>query len=101
MVDTFTAFVRHCSFLLVNRSSISPLLKRVQIRAGAGTEGEAYANAAVKVLEHVVKHKPTMFKSHQAELTKVLADSPEALVTVALHALSRVAKSDKTTSIDK
>jgi sister-chromatid-cohesion protein PDS5 len=100
IVDTFVAFIRNSCFLLVNRSSIPSLLKRVQSRSGA--DSEAQSRAAVRVLEYVSKTRPELYRTHVAELSKTLGEgSSEGAVTVALHAISRLVKNDGTTVLDK
>lgn len=98
LVDTFNFFIRSSAFLLVNRSSVPTLLKRMQSRA----DGDATVAAAAAVLQHIAKHQPIMFKSHAAELTKALGESAsERLAEVALHALSRLVMADDTVKPDK
>ncbi|KAI5477658.1 hypothetical protein MNV49_006044 [Pseudohyphozyma bogoriensis] len=93
IVETFTYFLHAIAFLIVNRSSISPLLKRLQTRSGP--EWEGFVENASYVLEFMSKHKPIMYKSHVAELTKALGDGKETqVVEIALHALSRLNKVD-------
>ncbi|KAL8280687.1 hypothetical protein RQP46_007010 [Phenoliferia psychrophenolica] len=96
IVDTFQHCLRQYAFLLVNRSSISPLLLRV--RSPTGPDGPALASLASEVLGHISKHRPALYKSHAAELTKSLVDGT---ADVALHALARLAKADRTFSLDK
>lgn len=100
IVNTFTTFIRRSSYLLVNRSSISPLLKRLATRNGP--DGETFARLSEHLFRHISKLRPSLYKSHVAELTKALADGGEVtMVTATLHALSRLSKSDPTIRLEK
>lgn len=100
IVDTFLHCLRLNAYLIINRSSISTLL--VRVRAPSGPDGEVLATVAAEVLSYISKHRPVMYKTHVAELSKSLGDgSSDELVTVALNALSRLAKVDRTFKPDK
>lgn len=100
VAKTVLQCLRHYAYLIINRSSISTLILRV--RLPSAPDGEAIAEAAVKVLRYVSKQRPALYKSHVAELVKSLGDgSSEQLVSVTLHALSRLAKVDRTFQPDK
>ena len=100
IVETFQHLLRQHAYLLLNRSSVSTLLLRV--RSPNGPDGEVLSKLAQSVLGYISKHRPALYKSHVAELTKNLADgSAPELVTVALHAISRLAKTDRTFKPDK
>lgn len=91
IVDTLTYFIRGSSPLYLNRSSISPLLKK----------SSTSANARL-VLRHIAKTKPILFKTHLGELGKAVRESKEDEgVEVALHAVSRLMKVDESVGIDK
>lgn len=97
LVETVMLVVRDHAYLLLNKSSIPPLLKRAQ----AGRDDPAAASA-LEVLDALARKKAVMFRSHVAELTKSLADSnaPD-VTTAALHALSKLAKVDSEFHPDK
>ena len=97
LVESLMVVVREHAFVLLNKSSIPPLLKRAQ----AGWD-DVMGRCALEVINYIAKKKPAMFRSHVAELTKSLADtnSPD-LVAAALHALSRLAKADEQFNPDK
>lgn len=103
IIDTFTNFIRSSSFLLLNRSSIPTLLKRLQ--SPSGPDGQLFADRAAAVLEFISKKRPELYQTHVAELTKVLSaakgDKQEKVVEVALHAVSKLMKGDKTIIPDK
>lgn len=98
--ETFTFFLRSIAYLLVNRSSISSLLKRAQSRPADADK--SFAACAVRTLTEISKQRPSLYKSHIAELIKVLSnEKDEKLVQVALHALSRLYMVEKGLTVDK
>lgn len=102
ILETFIFFLRNSVFLLINRSSIPGLLKRVQ-GGRSGADAESQAQKATIVLDYISKHQPALYKSHVAELTKALQGEgkEESVVETALHAASKLCKGDRTTSVDK
>jgi hypothetical protein len=85
---------------MLNRSSISPLIKRLSVQSGS--DSKIFAQVAERLLRHIAKLRPALFKSNVHELSKSLADGgEESLVTVALHSLSRLAKTDLVTRPEK
>lgn len=85
------------SYPLLNKSFIPTLLKRAAI-----SDGSNFAAISVKILNVISKSHPAFYQSHTAELTKLLGVSgDERLTTVALHALSKLAKSDPSVAPDK
>lgn len=114
MVATFTAFVRFACLTLVNRSSVPQLLKRLQQGAAGkstGHEREAVelAQAARRVLAYISKNRPALYKSHVAELSKLLADGVPGKVegeealdvsAVVLHALAKLKMAEPNVAID-
>ncbi|KAK4699468.1 sister chromatid cohesion protein PDS5, partial [Phenoliferia sp. Uapishka_3] len=101
IVETFNHCLRRNAYLINNRSSISTLLARVK-SPPSGPDGAAISAVAAMILSFVSKRRPALYKTHVAELTKSLGDgSPEQLVSVALHALSRLAKTDRSALPDK
>ncbi|GJN93116.1 hypothetical protein Rhopal_006161-T1 [Rhodotorula paludigena] len=106
VVATFEGFLRLASYALVNRSSIPQLLKRLTAGAAAGATAEAgeWAESAARVLEYVSKHRPALYKSHAAELAKLVADSQPGGETgvagLVLHALARLKRAEPGVAVD-
>ncbi len=76
--------------MIVNHSSIPPLIKRLQ-----RPETRNLAAVAARFLSLIAKECAPMFKNHVAELLIVMADkSNDKLAEVALQALAAVCKAD-------
>lgn len=104
IVETFTFFIRSSAYLLVGRSSIPTLLKRVQNgRAGTGNDADIAATSATRVLEYISKHRPQLYKAHVAELTKALTGDgkQDRVIETALHAASKLHKDDSMIVVEK
>ncbi|KAM0752186.1 ARM repeat-containing protein [Meredithblackwellia eburnea MCA 4105] len=105
IVETFSHLIRQHAFLIINRSSISTLLQRLRSPPSGATDGDKKViDVAARTLRYIAKHRPVLFTTHVAELGKNLGDAAASsgrLVTVALHALSRLAKADGNTKPDK
>ncbi|SGY76821.1 BQ5605_C005g03519 [Microbotryum silenes-dioicae] len=102
IVETFNWFIQSSAYLLINRSSIPTLLKRLRTRTGP--DGQTTSNNAALVLEYISANRPVLYKAHVAELTKALfgeTAKDDKLVEIALHALSRISKTERSVSIDK
>ncbi|KPV72536.1 uncharacterized protein RHOBADRAFT_29677, partial [Rhodotorula graminis WP1] len=103
---TFEAFIRLASYPLVNRSSIPQLLRR--LTGTTGDDAPQFAASAARVLEHVSKSRPVLFKSHVAELVKLLADqSPSdepveggTVASLVLHALACLKRADESVVVE-
>ncbi|BGP02903.1 Sister chromatid cohesion protein pds5 [Rhodotorula toruloides] len=119
MVATFTAFVRFACLTIVNRSSVPQLLKRLQQGAvgkktGHDREAAELAQAARRVLVFISQNRPALYKSHVAELSKLLADgvpgevemgedateAPIDVCAVVLHALAKLKMAEPSVAID-
>ncbi|KDQ08190.1 hypothetical protein BOTBODRAFT_118968 [Botryobasidium botryosum FD-172 SS1] len=87
ILETMTALVRRCSLWIINPSSVSTLVKRVQ-------KGDHYTSTnAATVLSYLSKFNPAILKSHIAEFTRgVLEDKSTALVEVCLQALAALSR---------
>lgn len=80
-VEPFTAFIYASSHFYINRSSITPLFKRLS------TSKDDQSDEAFEILTYIAKNRPALFASHSAELTKAVSDgSHPRLSQVALHA---------------
>ncbi|BGP34804.1 Sister chromatid cohesion protein pds5 [Rhodotorula toruloides] len=119
MVATFTAFVRFACLTIVNRSSVPQLLKRLQQGTGGKKTGHdrektELAQAARRVLIFISKNRPALYKSHVAELSKIIADgvpgaveagedATEAPIDVCasvLHVLAKLKMAEPNVAID-
>jgi hypothetical protein len=105
-----STLLRRASFPLINRSSISTLLKRLRPPPTAGTATEASKAAAADartILVRISKICPLMYKSHTAELGKAILDESLAdgegvreawgagMGAVPLQAFAHVQKADQ------
>ncbi|GAA5907023.1 hypothetical protein JCM8208_004491 [Rhodotorula glutinis] len=103
---TFEAFIRLASYPLVNRSSIPQLLRR--LTATTGDDVAQFAASAARILEHVSKSRPVLFKAHVAELVKLLADQSPAdepveggtVASLVLHALACLKRADESVVVE-
>ena len=103
---TFEAFIRLASYPLVNRSSIPQLLRR--LTGASGEDAPQFAASAARILEHVSKNRPVLFKAHIAELVKLLADQDPAVEAVeggtvaslVLHALACLKRADESVVVE-
>ena len=95
-LSTMTIFLRRATLRIVNQSSISTLVKRVQKSA-------PLLKHAQQLLTFISKHCPILYKPHVSELTKAIADERNViLVEVGMHALAAVAKADESqAALDK
>lgn len=94
ILETFTVLIDSAMFNVVNHSSISPLIKRLQTRT-TDDIGQRTAEAAYQFLRLMAKECAPMFKSHVDELMIVVGEKRnEKLVEVGLQALAAVVKVD-------
>lgn len=95
-LSTMTIFLRRATLRIVNQSSISTLIKRVQKSAPSSKHAQ-------QLLTFISKHCPSLYKPHVSELTKAIADERNViLVEVGMHALAAVAKADESqAALDK
>ena len=86
----------------MTRSSVPTLLKRVQNGRGSG-DADITAASAARVLEYISKHRPQLYKTHVAELTKALTGEgkEDRVIDTALHAASKLHKDDRTIAVEK
>ncbi|KAG8216411.1 hypothetical protein J3R82DRAFT_6516 [Butyriboletus roseoflavus] len=95
-LSTMTIFLRRATLRIVNQSSISTLIKRVQKLA-------PLSKHAQQLLTFISKHCPILYKPHVSELTKAIADERNVILAeVGMHALAAVAKADESqAALDK
>ncbi len=90
ILETFTTVIDSGSWSLLNHSSISPLIKRLQRPDPAHPNT---AEVAAKLLSLIAKEGAPMYKTHVDELVIVMGDGKnERLAEVALQALAAVCK---------
>ena len=116
IAETMNVFVRRSGFLIINRSCIPHLVKKVQKASGGGREatpssengdsqerngGEVDEQTMVtgrnayRLLEIIAKHCPQLYKSYLPDLAKTLVEErDERLVQLALQAFGNVALAD-------
>ncbi|GAA5899792.1 sister chromatid cohesion factor PDS5 [Sporobolomyces salmoneus] len=107
VASTFSSFIRLSCYTTINRSSIPQLLKRL-VPTAASTETEDLSASARRTLEFVSKTRPILYKSHVAELTKIVMatekdanpDSSESAIGTALHALAKLKVVDGSFAVD-
>lgn len=90
VANTFACLIRLACYVFINRSSIPQLLKRVAT-ASRGDEPDALGQSAYRILEHITKHRPVLYRAHVAELGKMLADTSfgREVHLVVIHALTK------------
>ncbi|GAA6017525.1 hypothetical protein JCM11491_006853 [Sporobolomyces phaffii] len=106
-VATLASFIRLSCYTILNRASIPQLLKRLVPNA-ATPEAEEMSASARRTLTYIAKTRPILFKSHVAELTKLMmssekesnAEIPESAVGTALHALGKLKIVDASFNLD-
>jgi hypothetical protein len=84
-LQTFTSFIRLSTLPCISRSSIPQLLKRLCGGSISSTlsapshasEADLFAAAAGRVLDYVSRNRAGLYKSHTAELGKVLGAEGE------------------------
>ena len=114
IAETMNVFVRRSGFLIINRSCIPHLVKKVQRASGGDREATpTSANGdsqerngseevdeqtlitgrnAYRLLETIAKHCPLLYKSYLPDLAKTLVEErDERLVLLALQAFANVA----------
>jgi len=97
---------------MLNRSSIPHLLKRL-VPSSTSPESEGIAASAHRTLTYIAKTRPIIFKSHVAELTKLVnamekkgseneseSAIANAAIGIALKALARLKVVDEGFVID-
>lgn len=95
ILSTMTIFLRRATLRIVNQSSISTLIKKVQKSAPPSKHAQ-------QLLTFISKHCPILYKPHVSELTKAIADEGNViLVEVGMHALAAVTKVDESQAVDK
>ena len=90
IVPTMTTVLRRCSFWVVNPSSISILIKRLQKEDNSSLK----ASHPHILLSHIAKHCAAILQASASEFSKCLADENEKVVEVALQALAAIARVD-------
>lgn len=111
-VSTFSAYIRLSCYTTLNRSSIPHLLKRL-VPSSTSAESEGFAASAHRTLAYIAKTRPIIFKSHVAELTKVVnamekkgseneteSTIANSAIGVTLKALARLKAVDESSVID-
>ncbi|KAG9311776.1 armadillo-type protein [Chiua virens] len=95
-LPTLTILLRRATLRIVNQSSVSTLIKRVQKSAPTSRHAQ-------QLLTFISKHCPTLYKPHVSELTKAIADERNVtLVEVGMHALAAVVRTDESqAALDK
>lgn len=92
IVNTFTLFIYRSSYLLLNRSSVPFLVKKLQ---SSNDDKDAETQCAKLMLDAISKSCPEMIRPHAADLVKLLStEDNETLVNTALFALSELARKD-------
>ncbi|GAA6010454.1 hypothetical protein JCM10207_001312 [Rhodosporidiobolus poonsookiae] len=78
LTSTFTALLRLSTPTLLGRSSIPPLLQRLQRRGPSlpESEAQAYADAAARTLQFVSRARAEVYRAHTGELGKVVLAAP-------------------------
>lgn len=85
-------FLRRATLRIVNQSSVSTLIKRVQ---------RADSKHAQTLLTYISKHCPSLYRPHTSELTKAIADDKNArLVEAGMQALAAVSQSDEALAVN-
>ncbi|KAF9226311.1 hypothetical protein BS17DRAFT_794477 [Gyrodon lividus] len=88
-LPTMTILLRRSSLCIINQSSISTLIKRVQ-------KSSPSSKHAQQLLTFISKHCPMLHKPHVSELTKAIADEKNAVsVEVGMQALAAVVRADE------
>lgn len=95
-LSTMIIFLRRATLRVVNQSSISTLIKKVQKSAPSSKHAQ-------QLLTFVSKHCPILYKPHVSELTKAISEEKNViLVEVGMHALAAVMKADESqAALDK
>ncbi|KAJ9093577.1 hypothetical protein QFC19_008306 [Naganishia cerealis] len=95
VLHTFTLVCRRASIWIINRSSIPTLLQKT---AGTDTVGLK----AVKLLRYVSKHRPSILRTHIAELQKALSDKVNILsVEAGMQCLAQASFGDSSVKLDR
>ncbi|KAI6158061.1 armadillo-type protein [Pisolithus tinctorius] len=102
ILSTMLIFIRRCTLRILNQSSISPLLKRLQ-KSSSSSVASPMTKHIHQLLTYVSKHCPALYKAHMGELTKAIADEKNImLVELGMQALAAVVRTDESlTSFDK
>ncbi|KAI6002991.1 armadillo-type protein [Pisolithus albus] len=102
ILSTMTIFLRRCTLRILNQSSISPLLKRLQ-KSSTSSVASPMIKHVHQLLTFVSKHSPALYKAHIGELTKAIADEKNTmLVELGMQALAAVIRTDESlSSLDK
>lgn len=95
ILDTFTTVLDNASWWIVNHSSISPLIKRLQKPDPAHPTS---AETAAKLLKLIAKEGAPMYKSHVDELVIIMDAKDKMLSEVGLQALAAVCKWNSVTA---
>ncbi|GAA5964059.1 hypothetical protein JCM3765_000885 [Sporobolomyces pararoseus] len=106
VVSTFSSFIRLCCYTILNRSSIPQLLKRLAPNSTTG-EAEDLSASARRTLQFVSKTRPILYKSHVAELTKLVMsndkdaeETSDVAIGIALHALGKLKLVDSSFTLE-
>lgn len=88
-------FLRRCTLRIINQSSISSLLKRLQ-KPSSSANASLTTQHVRQLLTYISKHCPALYKAHVSELTKAIADEKNpVLVEVGMQALAAVVRTDE------
>lgn len=88
-------FLRRCTLRIINQSSISSLLKRLQ-KPSSSANASLTTQRVRQLLTYISKHCPALYKAHVSELTKAIADEKNpVLVEVGMQALAAVVRTDE------
>ncbi|KAF9235796.1 armadillo-type protein [Melanogaster broomeanus] len=92
-LPTMTILLRRSSLRIINQSSISTLIRRVQKSSPTSTQAQ-------QVLTFISKHCPVLYKAHISELTKAIADEKNTvLVEVGMQALAAAVRADDSLAV--
>ncbi|KAH7882429.1 armadillo-type protein [Phlebopus sp. FC_14] len=92
-LPTMTIFLRRSTLRIMNQSSISTLIKRIQKHSSSSTHAQ-------QLLIFISKHCSALYKPHVSELTKAIADEKNTLlVEIAMQALAAVVRSDESLAV--
>ncbi|KIJ63153.1 hypothetical protein HYDPIDRAFT_113739 [Hydnomerulius pinastri MD-312] len=92
-LPTMTILLRRSTLRIINQSSISTLLKRVQKQSPSSKHAQ-------QLLTFVSKHYPALYKPHVSELTKAIADEKNTILAeIGMQALAAVVRADESLAV--
>lgn len=112
ILDTITIFIRSASYMILNRSSVPTLIKKLshnggsasqrskaastsqsQSQSGDLSDAETHRATANELLEFIAKRCPAMLSMHVPELSRALFEDSNAMLTqTCLQGLASVAQ---------